>query len=453
MRYIISLFFFTVSIFGFNYHLKPYPIADNVYCYFGLGKEANEINGGNIVNSCYVEIKDGYVVIDSGPSYGYAQQAYTLMQKQKRLPVKYVINTSTDDVHILGNGFYKEQGATILSPKGYDEQRKATLSEKITPDAFINTRIIPSDRSIIKDTTIKCCSMKITIDKIIEDDDNYLTVFIPSRNVLFAGDMIYNNRIPALKKGRSLVKWLKALKEIERSSWERVISAHGVKSRYSALRNTQSYLTILKERVEEAIQNGLSKESAVREIQLLPFIEESLYTKWHKKNVAVAYDELSKSVKKKETAKVITKKAVEKKHQKIEEVKAKKVVKTKRTYEPNIRYHSLSQAFKQAKREKKILLLKIRSDNCPFCDELDNTLKHNNQVKRMINQNYIMVQKNNSRDQLPLNIHVGVTPSLAFIRPDNQKVEMLISGIESLGELITVLKEGIKDGKENGYLK
>ena len=448
MRYILSLFFLTVSIFGFNYHLKPYPIADNVYCFFGLGTEANEINGGNIVNSCYVEIKDGYVVIDSGPTYSYAQQAYNLMQVQKRLPVKYVINTSSDDTHILGNGFYKEQGATILAPKGYDAERKPLLSEKITADAFINTRIIPPDRRITKDTTIRCCSMRITIDRIIKSDDNYLTVFIPSRNVLFAGDMIYNNRIPALKKGRSLIKWLKALKKIEKQSWERVISAHGIKSRYSALRNTQSYLTLLKERVEEAIQNGMDKQSAVREIQLLSFIDDSLYNKWHKKNVAVAYDELSKIV----PQKVVTPTPKPKK-----KVKAKTITKPKpkaqKKYEPNIRYYGFSQAIKKAKQEKKIVLLKVRSDNCPFCDELDQTLKHNNQVKRLINKHYVMVQMNNSRDHLPLGIHVGVTPSLAFIRPDQQKVEMIIPGIEALGELINVLKEGIKDGKAQGYLK
>jgi glyoxylase-like metal-dependent hydrolase (beta-lactamase superfamily II) len=453
MRYIVSLFFITVSVFGFNYHLNPYPIADNVYCFFGLGKEANEINGGNIVNSCYVEIKDGYVVIDSGPTYSYAQQAYNLMQQQKRLPVKYVINTSSDDPHILGNGFYKEQGATILAPKGYDANREPQLAKRITPDAFINTHIIPPDRLITKDTNIKCCSMQITINKIISSDDNYLTVFIPSRNVLFAGDMIYNNRIPALKKGRSLIKWIEALKKIEKQSWERVISAHGTKSRYSALRNTQSYLTILKERVEESIKNGLSKEDAMREIQLLSFIDDSLYDRWHKQNVAVAYDELSKVVSKKvlSTPKKIEQKR-EKKNQQKEASKKQKSSK-KNLYEPNIRYHSFSRAIKRAQREKRIVLLKVRSDNCPFCDELDRTLKSNNQVKRLINKHYIMVQMNNSRDHLPLGIQVGVTPSLVFIRPDQKRVEMIIPGIETLSELINVLKEGIKDGKANGYLK
>jgi len=459
MRSILSLFFFTVSIFGFNYHLKPYPVADNIYCFFGLGTEANEINGGNIVNSCYVEINDGYVVIDSGPSYSYAQQAYQEMQRKKRLPVKYVINTSTNDVHILGNGFYKEQGAILLAPKGYDTNRSITLDQKIGADAFINTRIVPSDRSIVKDTTIKCCNMKITIDKIIEEDDHYLTVFIPSRNVLFAGDMIYNNRIPALEKGRSLIKWLNALKDIEQQSWERVISSHGVKSRYSALRNTQSYLTILKERVEECILNGLDKESTLRQVQLLPFIEESLYDRWHKKNVATAYDELKPMLHPSTEKAPQTPSSLVPEIPTVQATSPLELSPTKAppalspSYEPNIRYYDFLTAQQKALQEQRILLLKIRSDNCPFCDELDHILKNNTQIKRMINQNYVMVQMNNSRDELPLGIQVGVTPSLAFIRPDTQEVEMVIMGIESLQELISILNEGIEDGKKGGYLK
>ena len=99
-----------------------------------------------------------------------------------------------------------------------------------------------------------------------------------------------------------------------------------------------------------------------------------------------------------------------------------------------------------------MVLLKIRSDNCPFCDELDNVLRENSEVKRLINQNFVMVAMNNSREELPLNINIGLTPSLAFIRADTQEVKMIIPGIEALGELVDIVKEGIADGRRDGYL-
>lgn len=440
MHYFTGLFLLSISLFGFDYHLKPYTMAENVVCFFGLGAEANENNGGNIVNSCYAELKDGYVVIDSGPTYSYAQQAYKLMQKRKSLPVRYVINTSTDDSHILGNSFYKEQGATILGPKAYDEYRDITLDQKITSDAFNNTRVVPLDRKIIKDTKIKCCTMRLNIDRIIDDSDNYLIVYIPDRKLILAGDMIYNNRIPSLENGRSLPKWIEALKEIEKRPWETIISAHGVKTKRSALKNTKSYLTLLRDEVRESIKKDMTREESIENIKMLSFQDDKLYNTWHKKNVAIAYDEL-KSEKVKASIESIA----------VEKTKKSIVKKTKRV--SDIKYYSFSKAIDLANKEKKILLLKIRSDNCPYCDELDKVMQKSKKIKEIINRNYKMVYLNHSREKLPLGIEIGLTPALMFIRPDTKKTIMVIKGIRAVGELIDVLEEGAMDGRVNGYLK
>ena len=163
MRYLASLFFFTITLFGFDYHLKPYKVSDGVHCFFGIPDQVSHVNGGNMVNSCYVETKDGYVVIDSGATYGYAQDAYGIMAKKNHLPVKYVINTSSDEVHMLGNEFYKEQGATLIGPKHHEQylnrDKKLHLSTILSPDAFSNTRIIPLDIYIQENTSILLVQM------------------------------------------------------------------------------------------------------------------------------------------------------------------------------------------------------------------------------------------------------------------------------------------------------
>ena len=84
---------------------------------------------------------------------------------------------------------------------------------------------------------------------------------------------------------------------------------------------------------------------------------------------------------------------------------------------------------------------------------MDNLLRENDKVKRLINQNFVMVTMNNSKDEIPLNIKVSITPSLVFIRADTKEVKMIIPGVESLEELVNTLKEGIADGHKDGYLK
>jgi glyoxylase-like metal-dependent hydrolase (beta-lactamase superfamily II) len=471
MKYIISLLFFTIAVFGFDYHLKSYKMAEDVECFFGLSSTANEINGGNIINSCYVRTKEGYVVIDSGPTYSYAQQANRVMNDKERLPVKYLINTTAEEPHILGNNFYKEQGAKLIGPKEYKRYEGRDLFElekSIGLDAFQNTRIVPLDQYIESDETIYLGDLEINIIKIINESNRYLIVYIPNRDIIFVGDMIFNNRLPSLKSGRSIIRWLEALQKIEETSWKRLISSHGINTRYTAMKNTKSYLTILRDTITQKIERGESKESILESTKMFSFMEDALYTECHRDNVSFAYDELSQKVSKIESRTPIleiSSKEIESKNvvlpskiTKIEVIVPKAFQKkslpksVKKNREPNIHYYTFHQAVKKAKANKKILLIKVRSDNCPFCDELDTVLRKNNEVKRLINKNFVMVTMNNSRDELPLNINIGLTPSLVFVRADTQEVKMIIPGIEALGELVDTLKEGIVDGHREGYL-
>jgi|GEM_PF-495231 len=456
MRYILSILFLTISLFGFDYHLKSYTMADGVECFFGLASKTNRVNGGNIVNSCYIETDEGYVVIDSGPTYSYAQQAYKIMREKKNIPVKYVINTSPSEAHILGNGFYKEQDAYLIGPKGYKTGEANYIHEiedTITEDAFVNTRLTSLDKYVDKSYSLNISGLEIKIIRIIKDSDRFLTIHIPQKNIIFVGDMIFNNRLPSLRHGQSLIKWLGAIKKIEQISWKRIISAHGTQTKYSALKNTQSYLSILKERVEESIRNGEDINSALNTINLFSFMEDTLYEEWHTHNVSIAYNEISEYMKKNQPTKKTTPKIIQTKTEP-KKTHVKKIVKTKKRKKVNaIPYYGFNRAMRLAKKNKKIVLLKIHSDNCPFCDELDRVLARNSRVKKIINRNYMMVGLNNSREKLPLGIEVKLTPSLVFIRPDTKKVTMITPGIEALGELINVLKEGILDGRSGGYLE
>jgi glyoxylase-like metal-dependent hydrolase (beta-lactamase superfamily II) len=106
---------------AFDYGLHPKKVAENVYCFFGTLENITPKNGGNIVNTCFVQTKEGFVVIDSGPTYDYASQAYEQMQKIAKLPVKYVIVTHDHDEHWQGNSFCKSKGALLIGSKIYEQ--------------------------------------------------------------------------------------------------------------------------------------------------------------------------------------------------------------------------------------------------------------------------------------------------------------------------------------------
>ena len=113
---ILALFFSLIfSLEAFDYHLVPQKLSKDTYCFFGKLENISKENAGYIVNTCYVRTKEGFVVIDSGPTYAYAQQAYAAMQKIAKIPVKYVITTHDHDDHWLGNRFYKKKESQVES--------------------------------------------------------------------------------------------------------------------------------------------------------------------------------------------------------------------------------------------------------------------------------------------------------------------------------------------------
>ncbi len=124
------------------------------WCFFGALDKPTKENAGFMSNSCYVRTKEGYVAIDSGPSYQFAKQAYNAMQKIEKLPVKYVLDSHGHDDHWLGNSFYKESGATIIGPESintdYKEGDKTRMYTVLPENAIKGTHIIKLDKVIKK---------------------------------------------------------------------------------------------------------------------------------------------------------------------------------------------------------------------------------------------------------------------------------------------------------------
>jgi len=455
MRYIIISFFLTIYLFGFDYHLKPYTISEGVNCFFGIPSKVSKENGGNMINCCYIETKEGYVVIDSGPTYQYAQDTYTIMENMKKMPVKYVINTSSEEEHILGNGFFKEQGAIIIAPSTYKnrliEKKELKIIQKLSTDAISHTQLVAIDKYIdLKDYQIIVGNLQINI-KHIPKDNEHLIVTIPRKKIVFAGDMIFNNRIVPLKNNRSLLVWQEGLKLLDSLPWIDIISAHGYMTRRSALKNTESYLTLLKDEVLSSIKKGYSKEESIKRIKLSSYSEDRLYSFWHPKNVATVYDELKKDMVSKliknnrSETKIVKHKVETKPTPKVKKMLVKKV--------PKVKYVDFKTAIKRAKKKHKIVFIKVRSTTCKYCDELDSVISSNNKVKKILNKYFEVVMINTDYDDLPIDVRISSTPTLLFLKPHNRELLMNLTGIRALGEFYNILKELVADGHNGGYLK
>ncbi len=297
-KIVITLLICSVSLFGFDYNLKPTKVSQNVWCFFGKLEVPNNQNGGNMSNSCYVKTTDGYVLIDSGPTYKFAKQAYEAMSKIEKLPVKVVINTHDHDDHWLGNSFYKEKfNAKLigveLQEKNYKPGDKTRMFHLLNKDIVEGTKIVKLDEYVNEVKTLNIGNEEFTLvpigTKAHTPEDIF--VYMPKRKILFSGDLVMNGRVTSNRDG-SVIGSLKALDMINSKKWDILVAGHGFDTSKTATDEYVQYFTLLKQRIMKAVEDDVGADEVTNIIKMEEFKDKAMYDEVNSRNVFDAYGEL-----------------------------------------------------------------------------------------------------------------------------------------------------------------
>lgn len=288
----------SIYAFAFDYNLKPIKVSSDVWCFFGKLEAPTKENGGFMSNSCYIKTAKSYVLIDSGASYDFANQAYKAMEKIEKLPVNTVITTHAHDDHWLGNNFYKEKfNAKIYGPALINKEFNANSEIRgvkiLSEENKKNTKFVAVDEIINETKTLNIDGKEIIIIptgvKAHTSDD--LFVYLPNDKVLFSGDIVMNGRVTSNRDG-SVIGSLKALEMINSKKWDVLVPGHGVDTSKTAADETIKYFTLLKQRVLEAIENEVTGNDITKIVTMEEFKNKALYDELNSKNVFDAFREL-----------------------------------------------------------------------------------------------------------------------------------------------------------------
>jgi len=282
------------SLLSFDYKLQPKEVSKDVYCFFGLPEVMDKRNNGNMSNSCFVNMGTSYLVIDSGPTFQYAKQAYKKMQNIQKLPISYVVNTHVHDDHWLGNSYYstlentKIIGSTLFKELPVlDETR---MQRRISKEAYAGTtQIFPTifvKREKILNINNKKVDIKSVNHKAHTNSDLY--IYIPSKKTLFAGDLVFNERLPSLRDG-DITGWIKILKKIKTMKVKYVIGGHGDVVGQDSIDFTYTYLTKLRTQVKKILDDGDGIEAAVNGVVMPEYKDVPFYDSIHRQNVEHVY--------------------------------------------------------------------------------------------------------------------------------------------------------------------
>jgi len=253
----------------------------------------DEHNNGDISNSCFVNMGTSYLVIDSGSTFSYAQQAYEKIKKIKNLPISYLINTHEHDDHWLGNSYYKTLGVKIIGSSAFEElpfEEQTRMQKNVSKEAYkkttqVHPTIFVKDEKIL-DFNSKKVFIKSVNHKAHSSSDLY--IYIPSQKIVFAGDLVFNDRIPSLRDG-NIQGWIDALDTIRSLNAEHIVGGHGRMVTKESLNMTYNYLKELKKQVSELLDEGVDIADVVNRVTMDRFKTLKLYDSLHRQNVETTY--------------------------------------------------------------------------------------------------------------------------------------------------------------------
>ncbi len=272
-------------------------IAENVYAYVDTTNSSKSNSFG--ANAGIIVGRDGIVVVDTLLSAKEAKRFLLDIRTVSDKPIRYVVNTHYHLDHVFGNCEFARLGAVIIA-----QENCGKAMEKSAATTLANIGGYGLSAEEMAGTTpsypVLTYGDRMTIhlgDERIEliharpsHSDGDTLVYLPDKEVLFTGDILFTGYHPFLGEG-NIPEWTKGLEEIKGMDVEKIIPGHGPVSGKKDLEDMKTYLLLFDQKAKELT----SRTSDVQEIvtamrQALPprpegawLIEASLRMKYLKK--------------------------------------------------------------------------------------------------------------------------------------------------------------------------
>lgn len=251
-----------------GYELLATEIATKTWAVHGQPEYFELDNGGNIVNVAFIEVPDGIVVIDTGPSKRYGEALLALIERT--VPGKEVLrvyNTHHHPDHFLGNQVFKPE--TIAAPQKVIDNINAegnAFSDnlyRLLGDWMRGTLVVAPALAIEAESeevggrkfSLYYLDGHTSADFVIRDDET---------GVLFSGDLAFLYRAPTTPHA-NIPRWTAAIETLAGIDRALILPGHGPSDpKGESLEQTNDYLTWLDGNLRDAVGQGFTMNEAMQ---------------------------------------------------------------------------------------------------------------------------------------------------------------------------------------------
>lgn len=259
--------------------LQPIRVAPDVYAVVGDLNAQSYGNDGLNNNLGFVVGADGVLVINAGPTTRVAGALHRAIKKITPQPVKWVVNLNSQSHYWLGNDYFKQLGTPILAHREalrlMHEQGAAQLqsAHALLKDKADRTALAYPDEIINGSRTLRVGKIKIQLLHFgSAHTAGDLVAWLPEQKILFAGDIVFTQRLLGVIPVGNSGGWVKAFDQAMALKPRIVVPGHGKPTDIkTATRDTREYLTFLRTGAQSTLAQGGSLQDAVEKIDQSKF--------------------------------------------------------------------------------------------------------------------------------------------------------------------------------------
>jgi glyoxylase-like metal-dependent hydrolase (beta-lactamase superfamily II) len=245
--------------------LEVEQVSDRVYAIVGPFGNRAPGNLGNNASFGFIVTDEGVILIDPGGSYQGAAAIHAAVSGVTSQPVRVVINTGGQDHRWLGNGYFKERGAHIISSTAAVADQKARTQDQLIAlgnligDAGMEgTTPIYADEVFDRrlDLTLGGVSLELHHTGPAHTPGD-LFVWMPAESVLFSGDIVYVGRMLGIGSQSNSRSWIEVFNAMAAFSPAKIVPGHGpVSTMEQARSDSLKYLVDLRRKVADFMDAG-----------------------------------------------------------------------------------------------------------------------------------------------------------------------------------------------------
>lgn len=289
-------------LFAAELILKPVQVSQNVYAVIGdLGGQTYENEGLN-ANLGFVVTTAGVLVINSGPSARVAKALHDAIRKVTSKPVMQVINVNSQSHYWLGNSYFQALNIPVIAHTEakrlmleMGETQLASLKNTLKDKAEGTKLAYPAE--LLKDKSeIKLGGVIIELLSFgAAHTAGDIVVWLPQQKILFAGDVVFTERMLAVLPVGNSGGWVKAFDSAMALGPKLIVPGHGkVTDVKQATRDTRDYLVDTRAEVKKVLDKGGSLLDAVEKADLSKFRYLSNFDSLSRRNLNQVYTEMER---------------------------------------------------------------------------------------------------------------------------------------------------------------